>query len=111
VVPKATVSLLGTFDQPIRTEVANDASESVWTDLPLGFSRLRATAPGFKSRLLTVTITKRKEQMLDARLEVDCIEECVPELNPDYIPYSDSLDLTASPPPRHAKRKWWQIFY
>ena len=72
VVPMATVSLLGTFDQPIGTEVANDAGESVWTDLPLGFSRLRVIVPGFKSRLLTVTVTKGEEQLLDARLELGC---------------------------------------
>ena len=51
VIPAATVALLGTDDQPIRTEVANDAGESVWTDLPLGFYRLRATAPGGRSSI------------------------------------------------------------
>jgi hypothetical protein len=110
VVPAATVSLLGTFDQPIRTEVANDAGESVWTDLPLGESHLRVIVPGFKSRLLTVTVMEGEEQMLDARLELGCME-CVPEFNPDYMPYSDSLGLIPEPPqPRLAKRKWWQIF-
>jgi hypothetical protein len=109
-IPAATVSLLGADDQPIRTELANDAGESVWTDLPLGDSHLRVTVPGFKSRLLTVTVTKGEEQILDAQLEVGCIE-CGPEFNPEYMRYSDSLDLTASTPqPRLAKRRWWQIF-
>ncbi len=109
-IPMATVSLLGADDQPTRTEVANDAGESVWPDLPLGFSRLRVTVRGFNPRLLTVTVTKGEEQMLDARLEVGCLE-CEHKVDPYLMPYSDSLDLTPEPPqPRLAKRKWWQIF-
>ena len=71
---------------------------------------MRANAPGFSPRLLTVTVTKGEEQMLDARLEVGCLE-CMHKVDPCHMPYSDSLDLTPEPPqPRLAKRKWWQIF-
>src|ERR1700684_2502553 len=87
VVPAATVSLVGVDDQPIRTMVANDTGESVWTDLPLGFSRLRVAAPVFSPRLLTVTVTKGEDQKLDARLEFSGCFECGPEFNPDYMPY------------------------
>ena len=112
-IPAARVFLLGTDNQPIRTQVANDAGETVWTDLPLGDSHLRVIAPGFSPRLLTVTVTEGEEQILDARLEVGCIE-CRPEFDPEYSPspYSDSLDLPpVTPPPKPAERKWWHIFH
>jgi hypothetical protein len=60
-----------------------------------------------------MTVTNGKDEAIDARLEVGCME-CTPDFT-FFMPYSDSLDNTpewslASPQAKLAKHRWWQIF-
>jgi hypothetical protein len=120
-VPHATVSLLGAEDRPMRSATSDERGESVWTDLPLGDSRISVTAPGFMLFRQTITIRNSEEQVIEAPLrvpeftgEVVIIDQPAPS---GYIQSPQTLVATpapdsapTSPQPKPAKRKWWQIF-
>jgi Carboxypeptidase regulatory-like domain len=77
VVPGATVSLLRADDTASRTLKADQRGEAVFTDLPMGDSRISVTMPGFATLHRTVTIANSDEQRIDARLEVGTMGEVV----------------------------------
>lgn len=72
-------------------------------------SRFAVTAPGFKSRGITVTIRNGDEQKVDSPLEVGFIGETVIV---DPVPIQPPHTLAFAPaPPKPTKRRWWQIFH
>jgi Carboxypeptidase regulatory-like domain len=108
VIPAADVSLLGANNQPIRTVAADNAGESVWTDLNLGDSRFRVSEPGFISRVLTVATSNGEKQDIEARLELDAKAMlCILTFPPIPIVQTMNPDSTQ---PKSAKHRWWQIF-
>jgi Carboxypeptidase regulatory-like domain len=93
VVPGAEASLLGPDDKPTRTEQSNEEGEVIFTDLPIGDSRLMVNRQGFRSLTLTVTVQNSEEVRVDAKLEVAVMREFVQVL------------------PQRPKRRWWHIFH
>jgi len=88
VVPTARASLLGSDDKPVRTEQVNESGEIIFTDLPLGDSRIAVVSPGFPTRRLTVTLRNGDEVRVETSLGVGFVGEIVPI----------------------RKRRWWQVF-
>jgi hypothetical protein len=112
VIPGASALLLESDGRIVNTKTADDGSEIIWTNLPLGYLRVKVSAPAFHSRQLTVNIRPGVEESLKARLEVAPIED-VPDVDIVQMPYSETLDLAPVPllpPTKPAKRRWWQIF-
>ncbi|MGD0134084.1 MAG: carboxypeptidase-like regulatory domain-containing protein [Bryobacteraceae bacterium] len=111
VIPGASVLLLEIDGRIVNTKTADDGSGIIWTNLPLGYLRVKVSAPAFHSRQLTVNIRPGVEESLEARLEVAPIED-VPDVDTVQMPYSETLDLAPVPllpPTKPAKRRWWQI--
>ncbi len=69
-VATSSASLLGPDDQPILTARANSAGEIIVVDLSRGEHRLVVSAPGFKKRMLTVTVSSNDETKIETALEV-----------------------------------------
>ena len=66
----SSASLLGPDDKPKLTARANSVGEIIVTDLPPGEHRFVVSAPGFKKRLLTLTLSSNKKAMIETALEV-----------------------------------------
>ena len=69
-IPNAEVSLLGKDQMPVLTKRANDGGEVVFTELPIGDSRVSVNVSGFNTLLLTVTVRGVEQATVDARLRV-----------------------------------------
>lgn len=98
VVPGAEVSLLGTDGEPIRVAKVNEIGEVVFTDLPIGDSRLLVNRQGFRNLPLTVTVLKSQEVSVNAKLEI-------------AVWGVDIMGEVAPVVPQRPKRHWWHIFH
>jgi hypothetical protein len=94
VLPGAEVSLLGSNDKSTRTQRSNEEGEVIFTDLPIGDSRLLVNRQGFRNLPLTVTVLNGEEVSVDAKLE-------------DLIWGVDIMGEVAPVVPQRPKRHWW----
>jgi len=102
VIPRAQVALLRPDDKPLRTEQADDMGDIVWTDLPIGESRISVASRGFATRRLVVTVRNSDGMKVDAQLEVGRGVMVYTS-----VAHSDSPSEVGKPP--RPKRHWWQI--
>ncbi len=129
VIPGAEVALLGMDGNALRTENANEQGEFIFSDLPIGNSRLRVSRRGFYSKPVTITLQNSEEVTLQVKLEVGSQGGAVRVEGhigpPAELPHPLTLPapkMVAVPPPDvtspqvevelplHPKRHWWQIF-
>ena len=113
-IPTAKSSLLGVGNSPTRTMPADAIGEIVWLNLPIGDSRFAVSAPGFKTRVLSVAIRSGDEVKIQTTLDVR--EEDI-----TVIAAAPTLETTPPPPPivavdpppntHPSKRRHWLIFH
>lgn len=60
-IPGASVSLLDSSDQAVRTRETDDAGELRWTDLPLGDAVFLVSPLGGQAKRVTITIRSARE--------------------------------------------------
>jgi hypothetical protein len=109
-VPGAEVSLIGSFDLPVRTIVADDAGETAWANLPSGELHFEVVGYGPDFGSVDIEVLDQEEKIVSIRLEpVDPAVEAI-LLETIQMPYSQTLDLAPVSRSKPAKRHWWQIF-
>jgi hypothetical protein len=109
VVPSAEASLLGSDNNPTRTEPANGTGEIVFVDLPFGDSRFAVKAAGFNTRRLTATIRNGDELRVEAVLEVGFVGTTI-EVAAEKTPPSQAAVSAPASESKHPKRRRWLIF-
>jgi hypothetical protein len=129
VIPTAKASLLGPDGRPQLTRQADPVGEIVFTNLPIGDSRVVVRCQGFDSLPLTVTVRNGDEVKVEARLALGvmggpiAVEEPAaflkveaPPRTPTPIPNGDpvpvpaairSVTLAETPPALRKRKRWW----